>query len=135
MEYMCKFGVDSSSHFPFTAWTHTDTQVTDSTDHRIRRIIYHRHRIMTGATPTRGDTMMVSSWLDYCNSVWYILIQALQTTMHPGSQCFDAAGWVAGRAPACKKLSGGMLAWLAVWGEMQICILFWIHRPRTVMSR
>jgi len=23
---------------------------------------------------------------------------------------------------ACKKLSGGMLAWLAVWGEMQICI-------------
>jgi len=24
--------------------------------------------------------------------------------------------------PACKKLSGGMLAWLSVWGEMQICI-------------
>ena len=23
---------------------------------------------------------------------------------------------------ACKKLSGGMLAWLSVWGEMQICI-------------
>jgi len=22
---------------------------------------------------------------------------------------------------ACKKLSGGMLAWLSVWGEMQIC--------------
>jgi len=24
--------------------------------------------------------------------------------------------------PACKKLSGGMLAWLSVWGEVQICI-------------
>jgi len=24
--------------------------------------------------------------------------------------------------PACKKLSGGMLVWLSVWGKMQICI-------------
>jgi len=24
--------------------------------------------------------------------------------------------------PACKKLSGGMLARLSLWGEMQICI-------------
>jgi len=24
--------------------------------------------------------------------------------------------------PAWKKLSGGMLAWLFFWGEMQICI-------------
>ena len=24
--------------------------------------------------------------------------------------------------PACKKLSGGVLAWLSVWGEMQMCI-------------
>jgi len=30
-------------------------------------------------------------------------------------QCFDAVGWAAGRAPACKKLSGGVLAWLSVW--------------------
>ena len=22
---------------------------------------------------------------------------------------------------ACKKLSGGMMAWLSIWGEMQIC--------------
>jgi len=34
----------------------------------------------------------------------------------------DAAGWVVGRAPACKNLSGGMLAWLSVWGDVQICI-------------
>jgi len=24
--------------------------------------------------------------------------------------------------PACKKLRGGMLVWLSVWGEEQICI-------------
>jgi len=24
--------------------------------------------------------------------------------------------------PACKKLSGGVLVWLSVWGELQICI-------------
>jgi len=23
---------------------------------------------------------------------------------------------------ACKKLSGGVLVWLSVWGEVQICI-------------
>jgi len=27
--------------------------------------------------------------------------------------------------PACKKLSGGMLAWLSVWSEVQTCI--WPH--------
>ena len=31
-------------------------------------------------------------------------------------QCFDAVGW------ACKKLSGGLLAWLSLWSEVQTCI-------------
>jgi len=26
------------------------------------------------------------------------------------------------RNPACKKLSGGVLAWLSVWSEVQTCI-------------
>jgi len=30
-------------------------------------------------------------------------------------------GWQE-RHPACKKLSGGMLAWLCVWVKVQICI-------------
>ena len=30
-------------------------------------------------------------------------------------------GWQEGH-PACKKLSGGMLAWLCVWVKVQICI-------------
>ena len=30
-------------------------------------------------------------------------------------------GWQEGH-PACKKTSGGVLAWLSVWSEMQTCI-------------
>ena len=36
-------------------------------------------------------------------------------------------GWQEGH-PACKKLSGGVLAWLPVWGKVQICIWpSWCH--------
>jgi len=36
-------------------------------------------------------------------------------------------GWQEGH-PACKKLSGGMLAWLSVWDEVNICIWpSWCH--------
>ena len=38
-------------------------------------------------------------------------------------QCCDAVGWAAGRTPDCKKLSGGVLAWLSVWSEVQTCIM------------
>ena len=41
------------------------------------------------------------------------------------SRAFSALTLLVGRQegyPACKKLSGWMLAWLSVWGEMQICI-------------
>jgi len=31
-------------------------------------------------------------------------------------------GWQEGHS-ACKKLSGGVLAWLSVWSEVQTCIL------------
>jgi len=42
-------------------------------------------------------------------------------------QCFgfSALMLLVGRQeehPACKKLSGGVLAWLSVWSEMQTCI-------------
>ena len=39
-------------------------------------------------------------------------------------QCFDAV-FMVGRQeghPDCKKLSGGVLAWLSVWSEVQTCI-------------
>ena len=36
-------------------------------------------------------------------------------------------GWQEGH-PACKKLSGGVLAWLSVWSELQTCIWpNWCH--------
>ena len=36
-------------------------------------------------------------------------------------------GWQE-RHPACKKLSGGVLAWLSVWSEMQTCVWpSWCH--------
>jgi len=39
-------------------------------------------------------------------------------------QCFDAVGLVGRQEghPACKKLSGWVLAWLSVWSDVQICI-------------
>jgi len=37
-----------------------------------------------------------------------------------GLQCFDAVGWGQEGHPACKKLSGGVLAWLSVWSEVQV---------------
>jgi len=46
--------------------------------------------------------------------------RAFIVCMYP--QCFDAVGWRQEGHPACKKLSGGVLAWLSVWSEMQTCI-------------
>ena len=41
------------------------------------------------------------------------------------SVAFSALTLLVGRQeghPACKKLSGGVLAWLSVWSEVQTCI-------------
>ena len=42
------------------------------------------------------------------------------------SLAFSALTLLVGRQeghPACKKLSGGVLAWLSVWSQVQTCIL------------
>jgi len=42
-----------------------------------------------------------------------------------GNCAFSALTLLVGRQeghPACKKLSGGVLAWLSVWSEVQTCI-------------
>ena len=41
--------------------------------------------------------------------------------MYAFSASMLLVGWQEGH-PACKKLSGGVLAWLSVWSEMQTCI-------------
>ena len=49
------------------------------------------------------------------------LYNILETVHFP----FSALTLLVGRQeghPACKKLSGGVLAWLSVWSEVQTCI-------------
>jgi len=43
-------------------------------------------------------------------------------------QCFDTVGWAAGRASSLQKMTGVMLAFISVWGEVQICICH-CHSP------
>ena len=63
-----------------------------------------------------------------------------ESSWHPGLNClqgmegggaFSALTLLVGRQeghPACKKLSGGVLAWLSDWSEMQTCIWpCWCH--------
>ena len=47
----------------------------------------------------------------YCHYHQFIVISALMLLV----------GWQKGH-PACKKLNVGVLAWLSVWGEVQICM-------------
>ena len=57
-----------------------------------------------------------------CVQLVLLLIDILSVV---GEDAFSAltllAGWQEGH-PACKKLSGGVLAWLSVWSEVQSCI-------------
>jgi len=48
-----------------------------------------------------------------------------QLTPSSGLGAFSALTLLVGRQeghPACKKQSGGVLAWLSVWSEVQTCI-------------
>ena len=73
---------------------------------------FHRHRQRT-----------------VCNQKLHTPVQWPSVPWLPGClQCFDAVGWAAERASACKKLSGGVLAWLSVCSEVQTCICpSWCH--------
>jgi len=45
--------------------------------------------------------------------------------LHENTCAFSALTLLVGRQeghPACKKLSGGMLAWSSVWSDVQTCI-------------
>jgi len=55
----------------------------------------------------------------------------LKNRIWESRHAFSALTLLVGRQeghPACKKLSGGVLAWLSVWSEVQICISHsWCH--------
>jgi len=55
-------------------------------------------------------------------SLYFILFAV---NSHTNNYAFSALTLLIGRQeghPACKKLSGGVLAWLSVWSEVQTCI-------------
>ena len=58
---------------------------------------------------------------------WHLIIITIDFYINP----FSALTLLVGRQeghPACKKLSGGLLAWLSVWSKVQTCIWpSWCH--------
>jgi len=69
--------------------------------------------------------------LHYYNSPHYIkyftrqLAKIVIAVLNVVFSAFSALTLLVGRQeghPACKKLSGGVLAWLSVWSEVQACI-------------
>ena len=65
---------------------------------------------------------------------WFFFIlsrSSLKVSVIGQSCAFSALTLLVGRQeghPACKKLSGGVLAWLSVWSEVQTCIWpSWCH--------
>ena len=58
-------------------------------------------------------------------SVGFCRLKHFNNIMHNGSSAFSALTLLVGRQeghPACKKLSGGVLACLSVWSKVQTCI-------------
>jgi len=61
------------------------------------------------------------------NSCGFRVHWNLMWLMHIDIYAFSALTLLVGRQeghPACKKLSGGVLAWLSVWSKVQTCICF-----------
>ena len=63
--------------------------------------------------------------VDYCCRRTVLFQLVVLNLCHIVSVTFSALTLLVGRQeghPACKKLSGGVLAWLSVWSEVQTCI-------------
>jgi len=71
-----------------------------------------------------SDFHIVCSFSTECTLIASINVIAKSFTNHT-NRAFSAmtllVGWQEGH-PACKKQSGGVLAWLSVWSEVQTCI-------------
>ena len=67
----------------------------------------------------------------------YSALTCLQCFVMPSVLChaFSALTLLVGQQeghPACKNLSGGVLAWLSVWSEVQTCMSLMMPLPLTV---
>ena len=72
---------------------------------------------------TRCIVLMALSLIRLRNWNWSLAVFSLY--FHMRLFAFSALTLLVGRQeghPACKKLSGGVLAWLSVWSEVQTCI-------------
>jgi len=78
------------------------------------------------------QTLHFQNWniLD-CWTVECYMLTSWYGILYYSRLSFSALMLLVGRQeghPACKKLSSGVLAWLPVWDEVQICIWFsWCH--------
>ena len=60
--------------------------------------------------PDEASDRLLDTWLCYFSNTWL---------------AFSALTLLVGRQeghPACKRQSGGVMAWLSVWSEVQTCI-------------
>jgi len=60
----------------------------------------------------------VSIFIIFC---WYFVHEIIKLSLIAFSALTLLVGWQEAH-PACKKLSGGVLAWLSVWSALQTCI-------------
>ena len=69
---------------------------------------------------------MVSEIIFNCCLVFWSIVDYVSALCTDIISCaFSALMLLVGRQeehPACKKQSGGVLAWLSVWSELQTCI-------------
>ena len=75
--------------------------------------------IKTGQCRRTLRSLLISS-VSLSLSVNYVIMDCFSALIP-----FSALTLLVGRQeghPACKKLSGGLLAWLSVWSEVQTCI-------------
>ena len=77
----------------------------------------------------KNETKISNSYMQIglCSSSKTIVVAAflLFVLLYYFIYAFSALMLLVGRQeehPACKKLSGGVLAWLSVWSEVQTCI-------------
>ena len=56
-----------------------------------------------------------------CNIMSSLILLYISHILLAFSALMLLVGWQEGH-PACKKLSGGVLAWLSVWCDVQTCI-------------
>jgi len=65
------------------------------------------------ALPVNGSTHLIPAY--------YSFIDPVPAEIFAFSALTLLVGWQKGH-PACKKLNGGVLAWLFVWSDVQTCI-------------